>query len=272
MARRPGPIKAFVRRATETEVSDNESTARKRVWTPPPSIHTLVVKVDRLEERLNDMETFLRNHLDMDVRQERVTAQQEEVHQARQELQEIKQQLDGAVQRLQQREADLQNTQNALDNLTNQTAMDRDKIHALEVEKKGLQQLVQDLEIKLNERVKKIGDLESQVSRMKRTLDNTNKTVGSLKQQMEQMQEQMTSFMAGYPVVASPQPARAISPARSTVTVGNSSQQRDKIIAQAASSRCQKITSELPPIPLNSHLAGPRASTRDSRKFNFPPK
>ena len=129
-------------------------------------------------------------------------------------------------------------------------------------EKKQLDQLVHELEIKLNERVRKIGRLEKQVSDMQRSLNNTNNQLAFLQQQMEQMQRQMNVMVASGVNATPPQQPPGMA---------RSSSPGPQPKLAAVSPRHHTGTLGLPPIaipPTSQSQNGKRS--RDSA-MNFPP-
>lgn len=186
---------------------ESHGTFKKSVWTPPVSVQNLLEKVEQVEARLAHLEMLIGSHIDPVLREQ----EQQEVDQSRRELEDMRHKLDQALQRLQHREAELQQTQVQVDNLTNQTAADRRRLGNLEADKKELQQLVQELESRLNERVKKVARLEKQVAEMKQSLANTNSQVAELSAQMAEMRLQMAAF-----ALASPRSPEDSSPSPAT--------------------------------------------------------
>ncbi|XP_076443140.1 uncharacterized protein LOC143281747 [Babylonia areolata] len=258
MARRQQNIKTFApkRSTIITDLDGNESTLRKTVWEPAPSIHTLTSKVDHLEERLDHLEGIISQHTDLTLKKQ----EHEEVVRSRKELEETRVQLAEAQRRLQQCEAELLDAHNSLDNLNNQTAADRERIQALEAEKKGLNQLVKDVEDKLNESTKKVKAMESKMSKMESDLKDTNTKVAMMEKQMLEMKQQMDSFKAAS---SSSFPATE----RSTSVSSKGQPQRDD---RGPASQRQTIGSlGLPPIALP-----PGGGGRSARggNYNFPPK
>ncbi|KAL8559654.1 hypothetical protein ACOMHN_008365 [Nucella lapillus] len=268
-----------------SEVTDSESTERKTVWisSPVPNTPRTLVsqmdgafkRLDRLEERLDIVQSDLSAHLD-------VQRHGKEVDQSRQEVQVIKKQMEDAFQRL-------QSTQTTLDNLTKQSTQDHAQIRALEVEKEELHQLVEKLTTKLDERDKKICRLERQVADVHRTLkDNANKQA-ALGNQMQQQQQQMQqvlqdqqqmqqllqNIVACSPALASISPLPQ--PARDTVTspqrgiVAESPTQQSGNVPLSSRTRKHTGTLGLPPIQL-SQTPGGRMNNHGGPKYNFPPK